>query len=55
LEVVRPASVWIYDALGALVERMEIESTKHLDLPQGIYLIKSVCDRNVEAIKVISK
>ena len=54
LEVIQPASVWIYDALGVLVERTDVENTKQFALPKGIYIIKSVCNRNVEALKVIN-
>ena len=52
--VIQPASVWIYDVSGAFVERADIENTKQLIVPKGIYIIKSVWDRNVEAMKVVN-
>ena len=54
LEVVLPASVWIYNNSGVLIERIDIENTKQLCLPKGIYIIKSVCGKNVEAIKIMN-
>ena len=54
LEVFQPASVWIYNVSGILVERTDVEKTKQLTLPKGIYIIKSVYGRNAEATKIIN-
>jgi len=54
LDAVQPVSVWIYNASGALAERINIETTKYLNLPEGVYIIKSVCNRNIEAVKVMN-
>jgi hypothetical protein len=52
--VIQPASVWIYDVSGTLVERMDIENKKQLIVPKGVYIVKSVWDRNVEVMKVVN-
>jgi hypothetical protein len=54
LEATQPASVWIYNPAGILVERTDVDNTKQITLPKGIYIIKSVFERNVEAVKIIN-
>ena len=54
LEAANPTSVWVYNIAGALVERINVEVSKSLSLPNGIYIIKSECNGNVEAVKVVN-
>jgi len=54
LEVTQPASVWIYNTSGILAGHTDVEKTKQVYLPKGIYVIKSVNNRNVEALKIFN-
>ncbi|VBB48464.1 putative Beta-galactosidase [uncultured Paludibacter sp.] len=55
LKVKNPAAIWIYNVSGALVQRIDVETVEHVSLPLGIYVIKSVSGRDVEAVKVVNK
>lgn len=54
LEAKNPAAVWIYNIAGTLIQRFDVETVKSIQLQHGIYVIKSVNGRNVEAVKVIN-
>jgi hypothetical protein len=54
IEAAQPAAVWIYTLSGALVERLDVESTAQVALPHGIYIVKSVSDGKVNAVKVVN-
>jgi hypothetical protein len=51
-EVETPATVWIYNCLGALVERLKVQNEQSILLPQGVYLVKSVSNGGVESVKI---
>ena len=51
-EVTNPASVWIYETSGKLVNRLDVSSSKSITLPQGIYIIRSISNGVVESTKV---
>ncbi|MDR0507174.1 MAG: T9SS type A sorting domain-containing protein [Dysgonamonadaceae bacterium] len=53
LKVNNPASVWIYDASGALVNRLEVQNEKNITLNSGNYVIKSISKGTVETFKII--
>ncbi len=55
LEAKNPAAVWIYNVAGTLMQRIDVENVKKVQLPRGIYVIKSVSGRNVEAVKIVNQ
>ncbi|MDR2627404.1 MAG: T9SS type A sorting domain-containing protein, partial [Dysgonamonadaceae bacterium] len=55
LETRQPTSVWIYNLQGALVERIDIDATKAIALPKGLYIVKSAQHGNVSAVKVLNR
>lgn len=55
LEVKNPTDVWIYNLNGTLIHRLDVQTVKSVKVPAGIYVIKSVYDRNVEAVKVVNR
>jgi len=48
-------SVWIYNLQGALVERTEVNGTQTIAMPRGIYIVKSVANGQVNAVKIINR
>jgi hypothetical protein len=54
LETLRPTSVWIYNLQGVLVERVDIEGTRTIALPGGLYIVKSAQEGDVKAVKVLN-
>lgn len=55
LQAKNPAEVWIYNVAGTLIQRLDVQTTENVQLARGIYVVKSVSGRNVEAVKVINK
>jgi len=51
ISVTKPAFVKVYDIAGSCVAEINIESTKNLTLPQGLYIVKSAD----EVLKVMNK
>jgi hypothetical protein len=51
-ETLAPASVWVYNIAGALVARLDVQTTGNTKLPQGVYVVKSVAKGIVESVKV---
>jgi hypothetical protein len=47
----KPTFVRVYDIAGARVAEFNVQSTKNLTLPQGIYVVKSAAD----VVKVVNK
>jgi len=47
----KPTFVRVYDVAGACVAEFNVQSTKNLTLPQGIYIVKSAA----EVVKVVNK
>lgn len=55
-EAVNPSAVWLYNAAGSLVKRFNINgNTVSIELPQGVYIIKSVSGGNTESLKALNK
>ena len=53
LEAPQATSVWVYNLSGVLVERLEVENTQYLTLASGVYIVKSVANGNIDAVKVV--
>lgn len=49
------ASVTVYDVAGTKVSQFELSSTKSINLPQGVYVIRSVSQGVAETLKVVNK
>ena len=50
-----PASVAIYDVTGKVVAQIEVQSSKSINLPKGVYIVKSASQGVVETLKVVNK
>ncbi|MDR0811770.1 MAG: T9SS type A sorting domain-containing protein, partial [Paludibacter sp.] len=48
-------AIWIYDVMGKLAVRTDINGTQQITLPLGVYIIKSAQNGNVSAVKVINR
>ena len=51
----QPTAVWIYNLQGALVKRIDFTGTQSVVLPQGIYIVKSVVNGDVKAVKILNR
>jgi hypothetical protein len=54
IETSQPASVWIYNLQGSLLERTNVNGSQTIALPRGIYIVKSVQNGNVKAVKILN-
>ncbi|GHV07758.1 hypothetical protein FACS1894160_0890 [Bacteroidia bacterium] len=54
LRVNNPATVYIYNTTGVLVNRLDVQRTANVTLPHGIYIVKSVSNKTTETIKVVN-
>lgn len=50
-----PASVAIYNVAGTKVSQFELNSSKSIKLPHGVYIVKSVSRGVAETLKVVNK
>jgi len=50
-----PTAAWIYNLQGVLVDRSDFTGNHSVALPRGIYIVKSVANGIVSAVKVINK
>jgi hypothetical protein len=50
----QPTAVWIYSLQGSLVERIDVDGSQIIALPRGIYIVKSVQNGAVKAVKIIN-
>jgi hypothetical protein len=48
-------AVWIYNLQGSLVARTDVNGTQTIKLPNAVYIVKSVANGNVKAVKIINR
>ncbi len=53
LTAASPASVWIYNISGTLTDRLEVETSKNIQLPHGAYIVKSISNGEVKVEKIL--
>lgn len=51
----QPTAVWIYNLQGSLIVRTDINGTQTIALPRDIYIVKSVANGNVNAVKILNR
>ena len=51
-EATNPASVQIYNVSGMLVSKLDVQTSKTVTLPKGVYIVKAVSNGNTETYKV---
>jgi hypothetical protein len=54
VSVSTPSEVWIYDLLGTLVKRLDVENSASVVLPDGVYIVKSVSNGKERAVKALN-
>jgi hypothetical protein len=51
-ETLHPTSVWVYNTVGTLTARFDMQNCGSITLPQGVYIVKSVSQGIVESVKI---
>jgi hypothetical protein len=54
MEASQPTAVWIYNITGSLMERTDVHGKQSVALPVGVYIIKSVANGDVKAVKILN-
>jgi hypothetical protein len=54
VEVAERSTLFVYSSSGSLIDHLEVQKEQNITLPQGVYLLKSVSNGNIESMKIIN-